>query len=141
MWKCICIFGHYSFSVCFLHVHSGAVALCCSAMNCFCSPRIMVEQQWRKVTVCTSLVHCTMCCLKKLRKPENLWKATICVHHSYFMDNNSDLLLWKQQQVIAGKLSKSLKCLAVLFQWLYWRLSVEFRGVKHKQSQVPCLSV
>lgn len=107
----------------------------------FLQSRIMVEQQWRKVTVCTSLVHCTMCCLKKPRKPENLWKATICVHHSYFMDNNSDLLLWKQQQVIAGKLSKSLKCLAVLFQWLYWRLSVEFRGVKHKQSQVPCLSV
>lgn len=100
--------------------------------TCFCSPRIN-GRAVRKTSsnMIISLVHCSMCCLRKPQKPENLWKATICVYHSYFMDNNSYFLLRKQQQAIAGKMSKSLKCLAVLFLWLCWRLSVEFKAVKH----------
>lgn len=112
--------------------HPGTAILCCSALTCFCSPRTNGRVVMKTSSnMIISLVHCSMCCLRKPQKPENLGKATICFYHSYFMDNNSYFLLWKQQQAIAGKLSKSLKCLAVLFQWLCWRLSVEFKAIKH----------
>lgn len=137
------LFGHNDFSLCFFHLHPRTAPLYCSVVPCLCTPGINGKAAMETSSNLTaSLVCCAMCCLRKPWKPENLWKAMVCVYRSYFRDNNFDFQLWKQQQVIAGKLSKSLKCLAVLFQWLCSRLSsVEFKAIKHNESQVPCLRI
>lgn len=94
--RSICLFGHNDFSVCCMHLHPGRAALYCSVVACFCSPRINGKAALKtSSSLITSLIRCATCCLRKPWKPESLWKATICVYHSYFMDNNFDFSVVK----------------------------------------------